>query len=242
MSALLSDMLPQLLATDAPALPSAVATYIGLRLAWGAVLASLAVVAIARWWPGVQSRARLQWGGALLLALSAWLPGAYSTAYWLGLVFQMPSAMAFFLSATFLCQQWRVQPPPQSVGAVADVGADRTKLLLALVGVLAGWALLLDSFALLPLQLYAWGFSPIASGLILLVALLPWIFYGRAGAAHAAPMFHCLAPGSVLVFIVWRLPSGNAWDAMLDPLLWLALHGYLLRTALAYKSAVSRGR
>jgi len=31
------------------------------------------------------------------------------------------------------------------------------------------------------------------------------------------------------VFALTRLPSGNLWDALLDPWLWLALHGVLLR-------------
>jgi hypothetical protein len=33
------------------------------------------------------------------------------------------------------------------------------------------------------------------------------------------------------VFGIWRLPTGNAWDAVLDPWLWLVLQGYLVRAA-----------
>jgi hypothetical protein len=29
---------------------------------------------------------------------------------------------------------------------------------------------------------------------------------------------------AVMAFVVLRLPTGNAWDALLDPWLWVALH------------------
>jgi hypothetical protein len=35
-------------------------------------------------------------------------------------------------------------------------------------------------------------------------------------------------PVVALVFVVWRLPSGNVWDAILDPWAWLVLQGWLL--------------
>jgi hypothetical protein len=96
------------------------------------------------------------------------------------------------------------------------------------MGALLGWALLLDSFAVLPLQLYAWGFSPAALFLVVVVALLPWVV------GHRMSQFNPLAPGflvpvAALLFVVWRLPTGNLWDALLDPAAWLALHGWLLK-------------
>jgi hypothetical protein len=33
----------------------------------------------------------------------------------------------------------------------------------------------------------------------------------------------------VLLFVLLRLPTGNVWDAVLDPWLWLGLHWVLLR-------------
>jgi hypothetical protein len=84
-----------------------------------------------------------------------------------------------------------------------------------------GYLLLLDTFAVLPVQLYAWGFSPaLLLGLIAL-ALVPWLLGGKA---RAAPGFSpWLVPAALLLFALTRLPTGNLWDALLDPWLWLWL-------------------
>jgi hypothetical protein len=100
-------------------------------------------------------------------------------------------------------------------------------LLLVVMGAGLGWLLLLDTFAVLPVQLYAWGFSPLAAGLLAFVVLLPWFAGGRHN--HRLPAW--VAPGAVLVFVALRLPTGNVWDAVLDPWLWLALQVYLVRVA-----------
>jgi len=31
------------------------------------------------------------------------------------------------------------------------------------------------------------------------------------------------------VYVLTRLPTGNVWDALLDPLLWIYLHVWLMR-------------
>jgi hypothetical protein len=36
----------------------------------------------------------------------------------------------------------------------------------------------------------------------------------------------------LLLFAATRLPTGNLWDAVLDPWLWLALQGVLVRRLL----------
>jgi hypothetical protein len=93
--------------------------------------------------------------------------------------------------------------------------------------VLLGWALLLDSLALLPVQLYAWGFSPAAVGLVLLAGLVPWAI--GAGKRPLGRSREWVVPVAVLVFVVLRLPTGNVWDAVLDPWLWLVLHVFAAR-------------
>jgi hypothetical protein len=103
---------------------------------------------------------------------------------------------------------------------------DRAHLALAILAVLLGWALLLDTLALLPVQLYAWGFSPLAAGLVAVGALLPWVLARRS--LRATDWRMGVVPLAVLMLVVWRLPSGNAWDAVLDPCLWLVLHGVVL--------------
>ena len=56
-------------------------------------------------------------------------------------------------------------------------------------------------------------------------ALLPWLLGGHEDSA-TVPLW--IAPGALLLFAATRLPSGNVWDALMDPLLWLLLQGVLL--------------
>jgi hypothetical protein len=91
----------------------------------------------------------------------------------------------------------------------------------AWVGVLLGYVLLLDTLGYLPLQVYAWGFSPWALAAVMVVSLLPFVLGARGVAAW-------IAPSALLCFAATRLPTGNVWDAVLDPLTWLVLHVLLL--------------
>lgn len=232
MNAHAGDWLAQLLATDTPVLPTSVALQVGLQLGWSVVLAWLGLVAAGRWWPGRPGARTLRpWVVAGLLALWAWLPGPLSPAYWLGLAFQIPSAVTVLLCAGWLWEHWtrrRVVQPPKD--AVVGGPADGRIVAMAALGVLLGWALLLDSFAVLPLQLYAWGFSPAAPGLALLAALLPWVLDRSLAPTHT--WLAWVAPAALLVQVVWRLPTGNVWDALLDPWLWLVLHAEVIRRAM----------
>jgi hypothetical protein len=94
-----------------------------------------------------------------------------------------------------------------------------------------GWLLLLDTFAYLPLALYAWGFSPLAYALLFLVAMGPWVM--APGYLKTAP-----APALLLVLAVFgltRWPMGNVWDALLDPWLFAGLHIYLFARYRAHR-------
>lgn len=219
MSADMGNWLAQVLATDTPLLPTLDAMQLWRSLGWSVVLAWLGASAVGRWWPAKASGWQRPWTAALLPALWVWAPGGYSPAYWLGLVFQAPSGVTVLLCAGLLVER-RVGTRP----SVAPV--DRAGLVLAILAVLLGWALLLDTFALLPVQLYAWGFSPLAAGLVAVAALLPWVLAQRP--LRGTDWRMGVVPLAVLILVVWRLPSGNAWDAVLDPCLWLVLHGVLL--------------
>jgi hypothetical protein len=207
--------LAQLLAADTPVLPSSGLMQTWLQLGWAVALAWLGSGLVGRYWPGKPLQ---KVTAAVVLAVWAFAPAPYSSAYWLGLAFQAPSVLTVLLCARLLYQD------------LAPSGRERGGTLvpvLALIVALAGWALLLDTFALLPVQLYAWGFSPVALGLVLMCVLLPWV-------ALSSPMRPCnyLAWGgavALMVFVLWRLPTGNVWDAVLDPWLWVALHFYLGR-------------
>ena len=213
-----------LLATDTLALPSALAMQIWLHLGWSVVLACVGANLVGRWRPARPGKLDAwQWGVALVLALWTWVPGPYSPAYWLGLAFQAPSIASVLLCDALL----RGRFFPTRSGASINELPNPAALALALAGVVLGWALLLDTLALLPVQLYAWGFSPACVGLVMVAALIPWLVgVGRNPAGRSRVW---ILPLAVVVFVVWRLPSGNVWDAVLDPWLWLLLHVYVAR-------------
>jgi hypothetical protein len=103
-----------------------------------------------------------------------------------------------------------------------------TPLPVALLGVLLGWALVLDTLNYWPTffnpQLYALGFD--AAGLwgvlATAAAVLLWTEVPRRWVLSAVAV--------LAVYVLLRLPTGNVWDAVLDPFVWLALHVQLWRT------------
>jgi hypothetical protein len=115
------------------------------------------------------------------------------------------------------CIVWLLPPPGRVPGvaalsATADSGSQKVLLLL---GVVLGWVLLLDALAWFPVSIYAWGFGSAAVALALLAAALLWLL---SGSRATVSLLAVLA-----LFVLTRAPSGNLWDALLDPLLWLAL-------------------
>jgi hypothetical protein len=67
-------------------------------------------------------------------------------------------------------------------------------------------------------------------GLVVAAAFIPWLVFG--GALQPLSAHAWVAPMALLVFAAWRLPTGNVWDAVLDPWLWIALNVYLGRRVL----------
>lgn len=200
---------------SAPALPSLWLMQLWLPLGWAVVLAALVVLVST---PLTRHRG-VVWGLPLLVALWTLLPGEVSPAYWLGLAFQAPSAMLVLLCA------WWGGCALRGVPVMARPGTPVIALVLA--ALVLGWLLLLDTLAQLPVALYGLGFDAPALVVVALVSLLPLL---QAGAATRVSTW--LAPLAVLLFVLLRLPTGNVWDAVLDPWLWLGLHGYLLRVVL----------
>ena len=200
---------------SAPALPSLWLMQLWLPLGWAVVLAALVVLVCTRY----TRRRGVVWSLPLPIALWTLLPGEVSPAYWLGLAFQAPSIMLVLLCA------WAAWRALQGGGVMARPG--KPVVTLALVAVVLGWFLLLDTLAQLPVGLYALGFGAPALAVVALVSFLPLL---QADAAKRVSSW--LAPLAVLLFVLLRLPTGNVWDAVLDPWLWLGLHGYLLRAVL----------
>lgn len=205
--------LVQWVSVDSPVLPGPWAMQWWLHLGWSVVLA-WGFAALGQAWPP-----RVRRVGTGLVALWCWVPGPYAPTHWLGMAFQAPSISSVILCAWLL----RESLLPSRGALLLPPSADRSTLALAVLGSIVGWALLLDSFALLPASLYAWGFSPVASALLLLVAWLPWVL----GCCHGPRVW--VAAIAVLLFVVLRLPTGNVWAAVLDPWLWVLLQGYVVR-------------
>ena len=210
-----------LMATDAPALPAPWVMQLGLSMGWALVLALLGA--------GLTWRLSLNVRRVTALVFGAWtlVPGPFSPDYWLGLAFHAPS-----LTATLLCG-WGLQrllfAVSGSLSAVQPgfLRAQSPTWLLMVLPVLLGYALLLDTFAVLPLPLYVWGFSPALLIIMLVLGLLPWMGRGRIESGVISGRW--IAPGALLLFVITRLPTGNLWDALMDPWLWLILQWLLVR-------------
>jgi hypothetical protein len=218
--------------SSAAALPAFWLQQLWLPLAWGLVLALL-----VRWCVGRTLMRRrpldapgsaegrfhrgLPWGAAAAVLLWSLWPGPLSVSYWLGLAFQAPSGLAVVLACGALWRAWRGPIPPVAVTArSAPAKPDAVGRMVATSGwwtlALLGWVLLLDTFAWWPLSLYAWGFGPQALGWVALASLLPIV----VGGWRSHPAVYAL-PLVVVLFVALRLPTGNVWDAVLDPWLWV---------------------
>jgi len=87
----------------------------------------------------------------------------------------------------------------------------------AALWVAAGSVLYLDSSGLLTLGLYPQGFGLGAAMAAFLLSLAAVWFIVRG--PHRQAGWAVLL--SLTLYALLRLPSGNVWDALLDPLLWL---------------------
>jgi hypothetical protein len=172
-------------------------------LAWAVVLAALA----AALWPGrwPLSRSKLAFLLAAAAALQA-LPGEASFAYWLGLAFQWPSGLLVGLCLVRLHLAWQGKPRDTAMPPA-----------LAMPIAVAGAALYLDAIGTISQGIYYAGFGPYGAPLAAL--LLAAVCSVAAIGGHARPQAFALLM-AVVIFAVLRLPTGNLWDALLDPLLW----------------------
>ena len=212
-----------------PLLPDPAVVKIWLSVGWGVVLAAagwtlasvgfkVAPLSLARYAKGCSALF------AALLALWCWLPGANGASFWLGLAFQSPSLTSVVCCCAIL---WA------NVGALREIGHETGSLSghqsWRIAGVLGGaalgWILLLDTLGFWPVSVYRWGFHPAAGPLALLAVGLLWAVTGAR--FTWAQCWMVLAAAAM--FILLRLPTGNLWDALLDPLLWVALNALSVR-------------
>lgn len=195
-------------------LPDLALQIVYARLGWAVVAAT---IACALWRGPALTRPLLVaiMGGALVAMA---LPGQLSPAWWLGLAFQYPSGLLVGCCALRLFERWH--------------GIRRSRAMphtLAGVLVVCGTLLYLDTFGLLARGFYYAGFWPVLTPL---AAAL-----GAAACALAVVRGHARSPaaamlGAIALFSLLRLPTGNLWDALIDPLLWAWAVAALLAAAL----------
>ncbi|MGF6274535.1 hypothetical protein ABIB38_002917 [Massilia sp. UYP11] len=185
------------------------------RLGWAIVLATL----VCALWRRSAPMSRVALAAVLALALAAMaLPGALSPAWWLGLAFQYPSGLLVGCCLLRLAERWRgirrSQVMPQALAGVLAVG---------------GALLYLDAVGLLARGFYYAGFGQGAAplfGIVAAIACVLAIVRGHARAPAASLL------GALALFALLRLPTGNLWDALVDPLLWAWAVAALLAAAL----------
>jgi hypothetical protein len=209
-------MIDWILATpnDFARLPALVVQQWWLVVGWSVVLAWLGAWLASRWTLRKDAIAAL----ATCLAVWVGLPGPWGGAYWLGLAFQAPSVTAVLLCGFLLMRVFLGPAHPVSMRNAWSPDL----FFMALCGVVLGWVLLLDTLGVLPGSLYNWGFSAVAPAIVIVVASLGWVFAKRnpMGGSNLGSALPAIA---VVLFVFFHLPSGNVFDALMDPGLWLAL-------------------
>lgn len=175
------------------------------RLGWAIVLATLVCALWRRSGPRPMPRVALAAVLAVSLAAMA-LPGELSPAWWLGLAFQYPSGLLVGCCLLLLAERWngmrRSQAMPQALAGV-----------LVVVGAL----LYIDAIGFLARGFYYAGFGALAAPLFGIAAAIGCVLAIVRGHARG-PAASLL--GALAVFALLRLPTGNLWDAVIDPLLW----------------------
>ena len=179
-----------------------------VKLSWALVLSAV----LLRLTLGISSAV---WGVAVATVLML-LPGGDVLSGYLALAFQTPSLVLVAWAVWCWVDVLQGQPPTRT-----------TPTAVALTGVVLGWMLVLDTLNYWPAffnpQLYALGFE--SAGLWLVLALTAAVWWWAQVSTRWA-----LSAVAVLAVYVWlRLPTGNVWDALLDPFVWLALHVQLWR-------------
>ncbi len=180
-----------------------------LRIGWGVVLACVVVEALCRF-RRAPSRSVLGLAAGVALACP-WLPGPASPAFWLGLAFQWPSNLLVLLGGTRLLQRLAPRAPP---GARSREGVPDEPLLplfAALLLAAAGIILYLGTFGVGPF-VYRSGYFDSAVLAFVTLAVAGWRWGGLA-----MPRTSLLFALAIGVHLLTRLPTGNAWDALIDP-------------------------
>lgn len=209
--------------------PSLFALSVGMHVGWALVLGAISA------WLLQAFSIKLRKAVAVTVVLLCLIPNAWSPSWWLGLAFQTPSLILQGLCGLYLYRGLYTQSA--SLTALDDSAASQIKLRwplgLLLPAIIAGWILALDTFALFGISFYPIGFTPYAVLAALFFACLLQLISARSGHAASTRHYRELAVIILLAIVVhmlFRLPTGNMWDALIDPWLWMMAHGFAAST------------
>jgi hypothetical protein len=189
-------------------LPASVLLPVWVALSWTVVMSAV-VLRLAY-------RLKFKLWIAAVLGVLVLLPQLKLAGY-LALAFQTPSLVLFAWAVWCWTDAFQLRK-----------ALTTTPVPVAFLGVVLGWTLVLDTLNYWPTffnpQLYALGFE--SAGLWLVLAVTAAVMY----LVQPTKRWALSAIAVLAVYVLLRLPTGNAWDALLDPFVWLALHLQLWRT------------
>ncbi len=211
---------------------------VALRLGWALVLGAIAAF-LLRPFPTTLRLATI-----VLVMLVSLMPGEWSPSWWLGLAFQTPSLTLQGIGLLYLMRMWRLKnlPPVETLSSTAHGRWPTSVLLLAS---LIGWIFALDTFAAFGIHLYAIGFTPYAVLVtLLLAALLQFrsLLSGHPPAMQRHRELAAIILVAMAIHLLTRLPTGNVWDALMDPWLWMFAQTILVARVVKWMALLVRIR
>lgn len=188
-------------------LPGPTAQAVYLDVGWAIVAAALVLALLGR----RGARPGVALGVCVAAAIGVSLPAHWSASFWLGMAFQYPSLMLVALAALQLLHRLRAAgdtaPGPAPMPPMLPLLPAATLCALAL-------PLYAGAFAFVPYDPYGLGYLRYSGAAITTVLVLLWTALDRRSTRS------CLALAvAATLHAGLRLPSGNAWDALLDPFL-----------------------
>lgn len=194
-------------------------------LTWQTVFRQMGwLLAVAVVWAQLSpARWTRRWWWGLGLGLGMQLPILSEVTSALALSFQTPSLWSQTLLAAVL---WNgLRSPTSGAGDGAPTAAPQLlPVWVWAITALLGWVLLLDTLGWTGAFMYAWGFGPAVPVLVLGACALALLLAAWGHQTPSPRWAWCLALAMGL-FVLTRAPSGNAWDAISDPWLWLIANG-----------------
>lgn len=220
-------------------LPALTLQHIWLHSAWASVLGA---VFLAVWGDRWKAHDRVKWGLLVVLVVGVVVPWQGSPVAALGLAFQSPSALFAVLCASSMVRAIAHSWPRREAHADPAGPARHDHALpisLAVAIAFAGVLLYADTLSPMALNIYAFGAEPRAGAVLATSAALAvwWLAWREACWGTGAAVLLAL-----LGFSATRLPTGNFWDAILDPWLWLWSVSRLLGLAYLRFRALLRER